>query len=457
MGNQMSNSQIAQMMQEGIKLVKENRGQEAYEIFREVTTREPHNEFAWIWISVTSRDYQERRAALERALQINPSSSHAREALNNLEIEMSRSNPTLQVNAKNATAEERPVGMMGSPLSAQIDPLASLRDKGDRGTNPSKSSRPAKTKPMKVTSATTVNDGKKRSNVFGLIAATLVLVILILGGYWLYTNVINKPTEAVVPPPATDATPTVEATAGTPSAGQTPGTAPTTAAATVSVTTAPVATTAAPNVVATTAPAPNPTTAASGTPAAVATTSAPATSPTAQARPTTAAPTAPATIVTGGQAVTSSSQVDKLVQESRQSAAKGDYKTAISLATDAVRLNANNASVHLELGQLYLRAPSDQLGSGVNGADEAVRSFSRVTEIVPSWSGGFAWLGQAYATKGDIAKAIAAYDQAVKLDPNRPEVWLSMATLYERNNQTAEAAYARDRARGVLSPSPTPR
>jgi tetratricopeptide (TPR) repeat protein len=437
-------------MQEGIKLVKENRGQEAYHIFKEVTKQEPNNEFAWIWISVTSRDYPERRAALERALQINPSSSHAREALNNLEIEMNRSNPPTQ--SKNVV-DDRPVGMMGSPLSTQIDPLASLRDKGDKGVTTAKAAKPAKTKQMKVTTATATN-GKKRSNVFGLLIATLFIVALILGGYLLYTYVINpnnQNNQANVNPPATDATATVDpaVTPNATTAVVSPATG--TTAATSPVATA--ATTPALNISGTTAPVDNPNLRPTQPTAPVV-----ATSPVTQATsaPLPASTTAPATIVTGGQGVTSSSQVDKLLQESKQSAAKGDYKTAINLATDAVRLNSNNAGVHLELGQLYLRAPADQLGAGVNGLDEAVRSFTRVTEIVPSWSGGYAWLGQAYTAKGDTAKAIAAYDQAVKIDPNRPEVWLALATLYERNNQTAEAGYARDRARGILAPSPAP-
>src|SRR5436190_1325596 len=43
-------------MQEGIRDVREGRMGDAYKVFKKVIERNPRNEFAWIWISVTSED-----------------------------------------------------------------------------------------------------------------------------------------------------------------------------------------------------------------------------------------------------------------------------------------------------------------------------------------------------------------------------------------------------------------
>jgi tetratricopeptide (TPR) repeat protein len=77
-------------MQEGIRHVREGRMGEAYKVFKKVIERNPRNEFAWIWVSVTSEDRVEKRAALEKALEINPNSTHAKEALRALNAEESR-------------------------------------------------------------------------------------------------------------------------------------------------------------------------------------------------------------------------------------------------------------------------------------------------------------------------------------------------------------------------------
>src|SRR4051812_25015160 len=68
-------------MQQGIRQVREGHMGQAYLIFKKVIERDPRNEFAQIWISVTSEDRAEKRAALEKALEINPNSQHAKEAL----------------------------------------------------------------------------------------------------------------------------------------------------------------------------------------------------------------------------------------------------------------------------------------------------------------------------------------------------------------------------------------
>jgi cytochrome c-type biogenesis protein CcmH/NrfG len=179
---------------------------------------------------------------------------------------------------------------------------------------------------------------------------------------------------------------------------------------------------------------------------AIATTSAPATTT------TVAATTAPITTVVPGQAGASgpvSEQVQNLLKAGRQSVAAGDFKTALTAINDALKLDSRNVVANLELGMVYLKAPNDQAVGNVNRADEALKAFKKVTDQAPTWAAGWARLGDAQAVKGDIPGAIKSYVRSMELDANGAERWLVLAGLYERNNQTAEATYARQRAQGI--------
>ena len=141
----MTTRSSSDLMKEGMKLVQEQRPDEAYGLFREVTSREPQNEFAWIWLSLTSQNPAEKRSALERALQINPNSQHAREALRALDAEQSA-----QATASASSYGARPTGRIGevetTPAINQGDPLrAALSDAPASGKN-RKAPKAAKTK-----------------------------------------------------------------------------------------------------------------------------------------------------------------------------------------------------------------------------------------------------------------------------------------------------------------------
>jgi FimV-like protein len=140
------------------------------------------------------------------------------------------------------------------------------------------------------------------------------------------------------------------------------------------------------------------------------------------------------------------------LNQAQQFVTTGDYKGAISLLNEVLKTDSRNVSANFFLGTAYLNAPIEQLG-GVDRFDQALKSFTRVTELAPTWAGGYARLGETYGVKGDLPSAIAAFTRSLELDPNGSERWLALAGLYQRNNQPAEAAYARSRAQG-LNPTP---
>jgi tetratricopeptide (TPR) repeat protein len=148
-------------------------------------------------------------------------------------------------------------------------------------------------------------------------------------------------------------------------------------------------------------------------------------------------------------------QIDKLLQAGRQSATTGDYKTAINSINEALNLDPRNVAANLELGLAYLRAPDDATAGVKSRFDEATRAFTKVTEQAPTWAAGWARLGEAQTAKGDVPNAIKSYTKSLELDSNGAERWLALADLYEQNNQSAEATYARQRAQG-LSATPPP-
>ncbi len=417
-------SRGAELIQQGIRQVREGRTPEAYTVFREAVASDPGNEFGWIWLSITSPDQTEKRTALERALQINPNSSHARQALRNLDA-----NATHQPSASLSTQTDRlPVVSTPPPpakrgLSARIGeqkftPPAEVEDNlaQDLRQPDARSRRitPRQTAPTTALVGTR-SAGQRFAGAVRVILLSLVgLIIIGLVCFWVYTNVINKPANV-----AETAVPTVISPAPPTTSALSTGTIETTLAA-------PIATLA-PTISVETALAPSPT-------------------------PQTAlliSPTPPLATVTPNAAQTNA-QVTKLLADGQNSVAGNDFKTAIQNFKQALSLDPTNIQANLRLGLAYLTAPAAQLDTPDRYAG-AISALQTVTDLAPTWSGGWGQLGAAYAAKGDLLNAIKAYRTSLELDRNGPERWLALAALYERTNQPAEALAARNQAQGTAA------
>lgn len=425
------------LMKEGMKLVQEQRPAEAYGLFREVTSRDPQNEFAWIWLSLTSQNPGEKRAALERALQINPNSQHAREALRALDAEQPAQAATpasygARPNARIGEAETSTAPNQGDPLRAAL----SDEDKGRKGKKPQKAPKTTVVKDQRMISQQPRSRAvAQRIRIAVLFVLAIVATLLIVYFVLQQTRNQNGTQEATNPSPeATTAAATTEA--ATPiavtTAAATTVAASTTSAATTAVTTAPATTVAATTTAATTTAA---------------------TSPTATTGATTAATTTGTTTLPAGNS--EAAQIAKNLQTARDSLASGDYKSAISAYKAALQVDSSNVAASLGLGQVYMTAPDSALPTGTNRWGDAVQAFKVVTTQAPNWPGGYTLLGQALAGQGDLKAAIAAYSKSLELDPNGPERWLALAAVYDRDNQPEQARFAREKA-GNLAATPTP-
>lgn len=388
----------SKQLQEGIQKVKDGSLEEAYNIFRKLTDKDPNNEFAWIWLATTSTNPAEKRSALGHALDINPNSSHAKDALRELDMKMRSAQTVETPYALPPLPDNPPIGIPPE----NDDPLATLR--ATPGSNKNKKQK--KTATPKVSGRQPGRSGSRR---FRLAVFAIAVAILVLSIAFVVTR--NPQTTETV---ATDETATPTASA-------------TTTVATVT-TTVPTETTA---VVTTNAPIE---TAATTTQAAV-----------------------QATTVVAGQAGTSGTtadRIDKLVLDSRKSADAGDFKAAIASLNEALGIDPRNIPANFELGLTYMRAPDDQSVGGGNRFEAATQAFKRVTEQAPTWAGGWARYGEALSARGDVPGAIKAFARSLELDPNGSERWLALAVLYERNNQQVEAGYARQRAQGINATPP---
>jgi Tol biopolymer transport system component len=69
----------------GIEAARRGDKAAAQILLRQVVAVDPNNELAWMWLASAVESVSERRACLERALQINPNNTRAREALSRLE------------------------------------------------------------------------------------------------------------------------------------------------------------------------------------------------------------------------------------------------------------------------------------------------------------------------------------------------------------------------------------
>ncbi len=69
------------ILQLGIEAARAGDKAEARELFRLVTREDPHNPQGWLWLAGVAEDREEKRAALERVLQIDPNNTLAQKGL----------------------------------------------------------------------------------------------------------------------------------------------------------------------------------------------------------------------------------------------------------------------------------------------------------------------------------------------------------------------------------------
>jgi hypothetical protein len=497
-------------MQEGIRHVREGRMAEAYQVFKQVIEHDPRNEFAQIWISVTSENRAEKRAALEKALEINPDSPHAREALRALNAEESR--PPLKTYQSSQVTEPLRLPVVppagNAPAESPANPPA-IEAKGPpsqpgRIGSQEFVSNPFQDMPVELApkAAPDAEDPRNQpTRPFRVGQADNQTNPPRLGTRELNTTPRleekSLPASLVSAPGPKDKKPGKAKTAKGGAAVVDPITAANQAANTpekrerlflrrirltglfilailvvllgvfwvynnllqtqpksleASQTGTPV------QASATAAASPSGATAANAlqTAPAVPSPTLIVLSPANTANPSGSTPGATAAATPTGPAASSQAEIAKNLQTARDSQASGNYQAALTAYQAVLQADATNVPANLGVGTLYLNAPANALPATANRYAEAAQAFKAVTARNPNWAGGYTHLGEALALQGNLKEAIEAYSRSLELDPNGPERWLALAALYDKDNQPEQARYCRERAGSVPPASPTP-
>src|SRR5579859_3033291 len=109
------------ILQLGIEAAREGNREEARNLFSLLTRQEPNNSQAWLWLAGVAESPDERRAALERVLALDPSNEMALKGLQAMGI-----NPGSGRAAEPAPA--RPAETAPPPVAATAAPTQHLSD-----------------------------------------------------------------------------------------------------------------------------------------------------------------------------------------------------------------------------------------------------------------------------------------------------------------------------------------
>jgi hypothetical protein len=97
------------ILQLGIDAAREGNREEARNLFGLLTRQEPDNLQAWLWLAGVADSPEERRAALERVLELDPSNDMAAKGLQNLGVTPSATGATIPAAAAATAAADRPM------------------------------------------------------------------------------------------------------------------------------------------------------------------------------------------------------------------------------------------------------------------------------------------------------------------------------------------------------------
>jgi len=112
----------------------------------------------------------------------------------------------------------------------------------------------------------------------------------------------------------------------------------------------------------------------------------------------------------------------------------------------ALAWESDNPDLHLELARFYEQS-SLQGDTGL-----AIQHYERAANLNPHHAQIWADLGGAYETYDEPEKAVRAYEEAVRLFPNSPEVNWRLANFYIRQGRLEEAGRALQKVMGAPYP-----
>lgn len=120
---------------------------------------------------------------------------------------------------------------------------------------------------------------------------------------------------------------------------------------------------------------------------------------------------------------------------------RDNNERAIVLYRQRLQEAPDDPDATLGLSRAY-SARACQYDGSADDAMQAQRLAARMVSARPQWAAAHAALGYALDCRGEIAQALAAYEQAVRRDPGADAARGSAAYLYERQGRLVEALKA---------------
>lgn len=111
---------IQERLREGIEAARRGDKAAAQKLLRYVVDRDPDNEVAWMWLASALENLQDRRAALEQSLRINPGNTRAQEALRQIDALLPPSPAARRTAARQTAANLPRVGGEGRPSGTML-------------------------------------------------------------------------------------------------------------------------------------------------------------------------------------------------------------------------------------------------------------------------------------------------------------------------------------------------
>ena len=113
------------------------------------------------------------------------------------------------------------------------------------------------------------------------------------------------------------------------------------------------------------------------------------------------------------------------------------FRSAIGLCDEAIRLDPNNAAAHAVRGMAFI---------GIGGDREADRSFDRAIALSPKDSRFHEWRGFILAEAGRYDEAVRSYDRAIELSPEQARLHSARGFTLAEDRRFEQAIQSFDRA-----------
>jgi len=108
-----------------------------------------------------------------------------------------------------------------------------------------------------------------------------------------------------------------------------------------------------------------------------------------------------------------------------------EYKKAIELLNNALKISTQHVNTYLALGKVYLEE---------NNGTEAVKNFQKAIDVEPTNTEALTWKAKVYILINNYQSAISLLDEAIKNVPSFAPAYVELAELYYTMKNYSKAA-----------------